>query len=148
MITEFQPPYRWLSNFTPCTIMTFGETFASVEHAYQAAKSADPESRRQFIGITAGRAKRLGRKLPIRSDWYLIKLEVMRDLTRRKYETPELRDLLLATGDTHIIEGNTWGDTFWGVCGGRGLNHLGRIIMDTRGEIQNAPLPAPTHWSE
>ena len=142
MITEFQPPYRWLSNFTPCSISAFGAVFASVEHAYQAAKSSDPCIHVQFTGITAGQAKRLGRKILVRADWDMIKLEVMRDLTRLKYETPELRALLLATGDTHIIEGNTWGDTFWGVCDGRGLNHLGRIIMDTRGEIQNG-LPQP-----
>ena len=137
MITEFQPPYRWLSNFTPCTLVVSGEIFASVEHAYQAAKSSDPGIRVQFTGITAGQAKLLGRKILVRSDWDLTKLEVMRDLTRLKYETPELRKLLLATGDLHIIEGNTWEDTFWGVYKGRGLNHLGRIIMDIRGEIQN-----------
>lgn len=29
-------------------------------------------------------------------------------------------------------EGNTWGDTFWGICGGQGSNMLGQLLMDVR----------------
>jgi predicted NAD-dependent protein-ADP-ribosyltransferase YbiA (DUF1768 family) len=29
---------------------------------------------------------------------------------------------------------------FWGVCRGKGENHLGKIIMDVRKEIQEAVL--------
>jgi hypothetical protein len=28
--------------------------------------------------------------------------------------TPDLRRALIATGSAELIEGNTWGDTFWG----------------------------------
>ena len=35
----------------------------------------------------------------------------------------------------NIVEGNTWGDVFWGVCNGIGENHLGNILMDVRDEI-------------
>ena len=46
----------------------------------------------------------------------------------------DLRSLLVATGDRELIEGNTWGDTFWGVDKntGQGENHLGRILMELR----------------
>ena len=44
---------------------------------------------------------------------------------------------LLTTGDAKIVEGNTWGDTFWGVCGGVGENHLGKVLMRIRAELQN-----------
>jgi hypothetical protein len=47
-----------------------------------------------------------------------------------------LKQLLLATGDKELIEGNTWGDTFWGVCNGIGQNHLGKILMAKRTELK------------
>ena len=31
-----------------------------------------------------------------------------------------------------IVEENTWGDTFWGVCKGVGENHLGKLLMEIR----------------
>jgi len=33
---------------------------------------------------------------------------------------------LLSTGNCEIQEGNYWGDTFWGVCKGKGENNLGK----------------------
>ena len=59
-------------------------------------------------------------------------------LLRRKFENPELRAKLLATGNTELIEGNTWGDTFWGaeLRTGRGQNMLGKLIMKVRAELQ------------
>ena len=48
----------------------------------------------------------------------------------------ELGEKLKATGDGQIVEGNTWGDTFWGVCGGRGQNWLGRLLMERRALLQ------------
>jgi len=46
----------------------------------------------------------------------------------------DLRDQLLATGDAELVEGNTWGDTYWGVDSrsGKGENMLGKILMETR----------------
>ncbi len=51
----------------------------------------------------------------------------------------DLREKLLATGDRKLVEGNTWGDTFWGVCRGNGKNHLGKILMKIRAELQAEP---------
>ena len=34
-----------------------------------------------------------------------------------------------------LIEGNEWGDTFWGTCDGIGENHLGKILMRIRNEM-------------
>ena len=47
----------------------------------------------------------------------------------------ELREQLLATGEAQLIEGNTWNDTFWGVCKGKGQNWLGRILVEVREEL-------------
>lgn len=47
----------------------------------------------------------------------------------------ECRDQLLATGGVELIEGNDWGDAFWGVCGGYGQNWLGVLLMLVRSEL-------------
>lgn len=51
----------------------------------------------------------------------------------------ELAERLLATGDAQLVEGNTWGDTFWGVCDGVGENHLGRLHMWIRSMLGGRP---------
>ena len=61
----------------------------------------------------------------------------MEEIVRAKFgQNPVLADKLLATGDTLLIEGNTWGDKFWGVDTrvGQGENHLGKILMKVRAE--------------
>ncbi len=133
-IDSFQGEFRWLSNFWPCSVMLDGMTFPSTEHAYQAAKTLTLGERKKFQVGTAGQAKRLGRKVKIRSDWESVKLDVMLNLLRQKFSSGELRSKLIATGNTELIEGNTWGDRFWGVCDGRGENHLGKLLMKVRAE--------------
>lgn len=64
-------------------------------------------------------------------------LLVMRDLLQQKFSNGILREQLLATGDQELIEGNTWGDTFWGVCNGEGQNVLGKMLMNIREELRN-----------
>lgn len=60
----------------------------------------------------------------------------MEDIVRDKFTRNEdLKAMLLATGDEGLIEGNWWGDTFWGECKGQGENHLGRILMKIRREL-------------
>lgn len=126
--------FKWLSNFYMVNVDYDGEFYPSTEHAYQAAKTLNLAERREIQeAATCGKAKRLGQKVELRSDWEEIKIEVMRDLLFQKFSYPDLQDKLLATGDQHLVEGNTWGDRFWGVCEGRGLNHLGRLLMDVRG---------------
>ena len=58
----------------------------------------------------------------------------MESLVREKFTDPMLRLQLMATGSEELVEGNTWSDTFWGVCNGEGGNHLGKILMKVRAE--------------
>ena len=138
MITEFQGEYRFLSNFPDAEVIWGGIKFPSVENAYQAAKCKNPEDRKRFLTITAGQAKRLGREVEITPNWEENKLWIMEALVSQKFHNiPEYREKLLATGDEELVEGNNWGDTFWGVCQGIGQNHLGKIIMKIRKELQD-----------
>ncbi len=83
------------------------------------------------------KAKRLGRGVSLRPNWENIKLQVMKDIVRAKFtQNTDLRIMLVqGTGDAELIESNDWGDEFWGVCDGKGENHLGKILMEVREEL-------------
>lgn len=132
MILEFKNEYRWLSNFAPVKVELDGVVYPSVENAYQAGKTLDEAMRKQFVGINAYEAKQLGKRVVMRPDWDQVKLLLMTELCRQKYNQEPYRSKLIATGDQEIQEGNWWGDTYWGVCRGVGHNHLGKIIMHLR----------------
>lgn len=133
-IDSFSGQYRWLSNFSPALVTLDDVEYISVEHAYQAAKSHDAHYRWCIARCpTPTDAKRLGKSVPLRFDWSDVKLQIMEDLLRQKFSQPFFRSKLQATGTAKLIEGNYWGDTFWGVCNGVGTNHLGRLLMLIRG---------------
>lgn len=135
-ITSFKGAHRWLSNFWPAAVRLDGIRYTSVEHAYQAAKNTDQLYRLNiWHAPTPAAAKKLGKTATLRDDWDAVKLSVMHDLLTQKFAYLDLRLLLLATGDAELIEGNNWGDTFWGVCKGVGQNHLGKLLMRVRSEI-------------
>lgn len=140
-ITEFRDTYRFLSNFWPCRIVYGRMTFSSTEAAYQAAKCLHVVDRTRFVDLPPGDAKRLGRRVEMRADWDTVKVGVMRELLALKFPDDALNGLtaqLLATGTAELIEGNTWGDVFWGVCRGRGSNMLGKLLMERRLQLSGA----------
>ncbi len=138
-ISSFSGPHRWLSNFWPAEVVLDGVAYPTVEHAYQAAKTLCP-TEREFVraATTPGAAKRCGKRITLRPDWDKVKSAVMLNLVRQKFDLDPLGAWLLATADHELIEGNTWGDTFWGMCHGRGQNVLGKILMRVRNELKGA----------
>ena len=139
-IESFSGEYKFLSNFYQCVVSLDGDTYPSVEHAYQAAKTLDPEERR-VIRTTpqSNLAKKLGQYIAIRPDWEDVKLWIMSDLVWQKFSNnKELKDKLLATDSVELIEGNWWNDTYWGICKGVGQNNLGKILMAVRYELANS----------
>lgn len=136
-LDSFQGKYRFLSNFWPCKILYKDHTYISTEHAYQAAKAINKEDHDYVANAkTAAATKKAGRNVTVRNDWDQVKDQVMLDVVRLKFQIPELREALLETMDAELIEGNTWGDTYWGVCGGIGQNKLGKILMQIRAEYK------------
>lgn len=137
-IDSFRAEHRFLSNFFPCHswLPCEGIFYPTAEHAYQAAKTDDEAERRRIAYLpTAGAAKKAGQKLVLRQGWD--KIKVMRAIVTVKFiMNPGLAQMLLNTGDAELIEGNTWGDTFWGTCGGTGRNELGKILMRVREELK------------
>lgn len=133
-INGFFGPYRFLSNFHYTPVNWAGVEYSASENAYQAAKFP-PDLRDPFVVCTPREAKQLSRKLVARPDWDEVKLRVMRHLLDQKFAQEPVRTLLLATGDKYLEETNTWGDVFWGVCNGFGLNELGKMIMEIRDNL-------------
>lgn len=132
-IYGFTDQYSFLSNFEPCKVVYEGVMYPTVEHAYQAAKTLDPTERDLIRRcVFPGQAKRFGKKITVRDDWEKIKVDVMYRLLIQKFSREPFYDKLLATDDLYIEETNTWGDEFWGVCGGKGQNVLGNILMEIR----------------
>lgn len=137
MINSFKKEYAFLSNFYKCKVIWGGIEYPSSEHAYQACKFKDNVIR---FGIAncggPGNSKKLANGLyinVIRKDWHEIKEKVMKNLLMEKFtQNPELAELLISTYPEELIEGNTWNDTFWGVCEGVGENKLGIALMDVR----------------
>jgi ribA/ribD-fused uncharacterized protein len=140
VIDIFRGEYRFLSNFYPAKVPFEGFIYPTVEHAYQAAKTFSQIEREVIRRCdTPGQAKRVAKDISLRLDWREIRIDVMKYLVREKfYLHKELREKLLATGDAMLIEGNTWGDTFWGQCDGQGKNHLGLILMNVRSELMKS----------
>jgi len=139
LINSFQGKNRWLSNFWLCEIEWEGLLYPSVEHAYQASKTLDLEWRKRISSLQNSRkAKKIGRLSKIRDNWEEIKQKIMEELIIKKFQIPELKQKLLNTEDAELIEGNNWGDTYWGICNGVGENHLGRLLMKTRHFIKNS----------
>ncbi|MDZ7961773.1 MAG: NADAR domain-containing protein [Aulosira sp. DedQUE10] len=135
-------PYGCFSNFSPHGIQIQGTYWTTVEHYYQAQK---------FVGSidaviipvihhaqTPEEAAALGRcsTRQLRSDWDLVKTQVMREAVLKKFLThAEIRDILLDTGNEMLVEDSP-NDYFWG-CGANqtGQNQLGKVLMSVREEI-------------
>lgn len=136
-VRGFRGKHFFLSNFYPCKVEVDGLVFSNAEAAFQSAKTTDPELRRQFCNLSGADAKRFGRRVPLRPDWDRVKDDVMYRVIRAKFaQNSELTRALLATGDALLVEENTWNDTYWGVCGNRGQNRLGEILMRIRAELR------------
>jgi len=138
VVSGFNGPYRFLSNFWLCIVYLDKKAYPSLEHAYQAAKTLDEKERKQVrMAPTPGTAKRRGRQVTMREDWDRIKKRVMFKLVKDKFTRDEsLGTKLLETRNVLLVEDNTWGDTYWGKCNGKGKNHLGKILMRVRHELR------------
>lgn len=132
-IDKFDGDYSFLSNFYGVPVTYNGIRYLNNEAAFQAQK--DPERALEFANLPPNKAKRLGRRVTMRPDWDKVKDQIMYELNKQKFAQPHMRNMLLATGERELIEGNYWNDRYWGVCDGTGQNKLGKILMRVRSEL-------------
>lgn len=137
VIDSFRGTNSFLSNMSSSPFK-IGETdYPTVEHFYQAMKTDIPEERARVLAAkTAAEAKRIGKTVKLRKNWKQIQADIMMKALRAKFEqNPELRKRLIDTGEAELIEGNNWGDKFWGMVDGEGSNYLGKYLMQIRKEL-------------
>lgn len=144
MINSFRGQHRFLSNFWTShftcqysLIYRANYTFPSVEHFFQASKAVDAQGFDYVMkAYTPGQAKKRGRQVQLISNWDSVKDSVMYNGVFCKFsQNVELKTWLLNTAPQQLIEGNTWEDTYWGVCRGVGQNKLGLILMTVRSQL-------------
>lgn len=148
-IAQFEGDYRFLSN---SYMIGFGMSprgrgmwwrgflVPTAEHAYQLSKAATLEEAKEIANSLAPmEARRRGRGVELVAGWEHMKLQVMTNVLRIKFQNKQCREKLIATGDSHLEGGNTWGDQIWGVSpvGGEGMNLLGHCLMMVRSEIRS-----------
>ena len=133
--------YGEFSNFAPYAIELDGRTWPTSEHYFQAQKFVGTEHEEAIRSEPSPmKAAKMGRdrNRPMRSDWDAAKDDIMRKAVLAKFsQHKQLRQMLLDTGDATLVE-HTENDSYWGDGGdGTGKNMLGRILMETRAELQN-----------
>ena len=123
-------------NFSPHPVKLKGKTWPTSEHYFQAQKFVgtpdEEEVRRAKSPMFAARMG-LSRKRPLCKDWQSIKDSIMHEAVLAKFnQHADVREALLATGDSTIVE-HTETDAYWGDGGdGSGKNRLGEILMRVR----------------
>ena len=135
-----EEPYGCFSNFSAHGFELDGLYWPTSEHYFQAQKFAGtPHAEAVRLAPTPHRAAELGRERsrPLRPDWDAVKDDVMREAVRRKFAAhPEIRAVLLGTGDAELVEATT-GDYYWGQgTNGTGRNMLGKILMELRAALR------------
>lgn len=136
IIDRFVGQYRFLSNFHACDVRLGTIRFLTVEAAYQACKTQVEAKRFAISRMKPAFAKMYGKRLPLPADWQERRVKVMWELLQQKFGSVQhnlgLLSKLNNTGNATLIEGNTWGEIFWGVCDGQGENMLGKLLMQIR----------------
>lgn len=136
-----------LSNFYIYSLVYKGKIWQSSEAAFQAEKTLNEDFKEQIrLAKSPAIAKKMGRAVTIRIDWEEVKEQVMKDICMAKFSESKMAKALLATGNTYLIEGNTWHDNDYGICilSGchkcevkRGRNLLGKVLMEVRKELND-----------
>jgi len=130
------------SNFFHSPITIDGVVYITTEHYFQSMKyvTVNPAYANKIAKASNPmQAAQMGRnrRKPMRPDWEKVKDNVMRTALRAKFTQHErLKELLLSTGDEHIVE-DAPNDYYWG-CGkkGSGKNMLGKLLVELREELK------------
>src|SRR6266516_2035641 len=134
-------PHGQFSNFSPHPVQLKGRTWPTSEHYFQAQKFAGTEHEETVrLAKSPMVAARMGRsrERPLRLDWETVKDDIMREALRAKFtQLPQLRSLLLSTGDAELVE-HSRNDCYWADGGdGSGKNMLGKLLMELRVELRS-----------
>jgi ribA/ribD-fused uncharacterized protein len=160
VISAFKDEHAFLSNFYTRPFEWRGFVHQSGEHAFQWAKGYHiPDARLPDMTAymdkvrnapTPSKAKYHGRSVRIDvKEWDDRRIIYMREIVHAKFSAhADLVGMLINTGASPLVEGNDWGDVFWGKCRVEGkvvgLNLLGTILMEERGAWLRDKSACPT----
>ena len=140
---------KWLSTFNKGIPFEYGGlVYPTVEHAFHAQK-VNVEKKEEYQGLFANsdiepnEAKKMGGKkyfekndFTLRSDWNLIKLQLMEEITKNYYiANSDMLEKLKETGDKQLNHTGFRIDDYWGIKNGEGENHHGKILMKIRNDL-------------
>jgi len=156
--TEASPFSQWYR----CSFTAGGETFSCAEQFMMHGKAVlfgDAAMAREILAAAHPRQhKALGRKVKGFDDavWRRERITIVRDGNRAKFtQNAELRELLLATAPTTLVEASPY-DRIWGIglaatdpraqdrATWRGQNLLGQILTELRDELLQSPVSSPS----
>ncbi len=136
--------YGEFSNFALFPIIVDNKLWGTSEHYYQAHKY-DQEKLQEYVRAATSpeEAAKRGRQksLPKRANWKEVKDAIMYKALVAKFTQHEnLKELLLSTGKSPLIE-HTPRDKYWGDAGdGSGLNKLGKMLSEIRLKLSKGLL--------
>ena len=146
----YQSEFAPFSNFYPCPISIGKQPFFCLEQAYQFlhAKILNKPllATKIFLSRDVRYIKQMGAEMGTSEEWDNRKFDVMYECLKKKFDqNPDLKALLLKTGDLELIEATP--DRLWG-CGATlssnairkrnwpGQNKHGHILMTIREEYR------------
>lgn len=143
-------PYGAFSNLYRRQIEFEGEVFATSEHAYQAGKARKREVRRWLMEAPTPALLAMAAHglyyWDIAPGWSQTKFDRMRAVLHAKFTQHEdLQELLLSTGEAHLIESATVDNEvnrLWGEVNGQGRNMLGTMLMELRTALRGSARPS------
>lgn len=152
VVKEFRDDYYFLSNFFPASFKWRNIEFPTGEHAFNYAKGFychdKIKQQQHFDNVlsapTPAKAKYYGRSVRIDiNEWDERRVWIMREIVHARFaqntSNVDLVGKLINTGAMMLVEGNDWGDKFWGRAldadTGKmvGFNTLGVLLMEERG---------------
>lgn len=149
MVSFFTKEYSFLSNFY---ILENPITYEGVKHnssetAFQAAKFEPIKMKKYIAKLSPLQSKNFGRKEPgLREDWEEVKIDIMKEILILKFSEHSLFNELDQTGGDILVEGNNWGDNFWGKSPYNNLsgkNVLGELLMYVRSLLRGDVIYEP-----
>ncbi|KAH7884347.1 DUF1768-domain-containing protein [Phlebopus sp. FC_14] len=145
---EKKAPFYEFTNFSPHDVHFRGKRYPTSEHLFQSFKFLDTHPE------IAERVRECGERPMlafdeahryqswVRDDWRQVNVEKMEIALRLKFtQHPDLKAMLLGTGDAELIEDSPR-DYFWGIgANGTGRNELGKALVRLREELRHENEP-------